>query len=277
MQTNLPNKSNTCIVIVTYNPDSSFINNLGRHLEIAEKIVVVDNNSAIAITSIIPEEYLNKINIIQSETNKGIAWALNVGIKEAIKLDSDWVLSFDQDSLPNLNLLDYYSTVLKSEKNVGLLGTQFSEAVVAIPAISWKESLTVITSGTLHPKALFDKMGFYNEKLFIDSVDFDFALRAKLAGYKVIRIDQPLLSHKLGTPVKKYGIESSNHNLIRRYYYARNHVFLTKTYFSKFPSWILKKNFFFIKSILELIIVEDSVYEKIKTISKGIKDGHKGF
>ena len=108
MQTNLPNKSNTCIVIVTYNPDSSFINNLGRHLEIAEKIVVVDNNSAIAITSIIPEEYLNKINIIQSETNKGIAWALNVGIKEAIKL------GFKQAIIPKANMINQSNTDLGS-------------------------------------------------------------------------------------------------------------------------------------------------------------------
>jgi rhamnosyltransferase len=220
---------------------------------------------------------LDKINVIHSSTNKGIAWALNVGIKEAIKLGFNWVITFDQDSLPNQYLLDYYSRVLESEKNVGIVGTQFSEDVGAFSQISWKESLTIITSGTLHPITLFDSVGFYNEKLFIDCVDFDFSMRVKLAGYKVLRIEQPLLSHKLGTPVKKYGIESSNHNLIRRYYYARNHVFLTRNYFSKFPFWILTKNYFFTKSIFQLLLVEDNVFKKLKTISKGIKDGYKGF
>lgn len=274
---NLTYKFNTCIVIVTFNPDIDFVTNLKRHLEIVEKIIIVDNNSRVNIESIIPNEFFDKISIIHSETNNGIAWALNIGIKEAIKLDFEWVLTFDQDSVPNINLLDYYSQVLKNKKNIGLLGTKFSDKIEPIDKITWENSLTVITSGTLHPIKIFDFVGFYNEKLYIDCVDFDFALRVNLAGYDVIRIDAPLLSHKLGTPLKKYGLESSNHNLIRRYYYSRNHVFLTKTYFKKFPVWIIKKNFFFIRSILLLIIVEDNISSKLKNIFKGISDGYKGF
>lgn len=277
MESSLPNKFNTCIIIVTYNPDSSFINNLTRHLEIVDKVFIVDNNSDVDIKSLLPNEHLNKIDVIFSEKNNGIAWALNKGIAEAIKLFYEWIITFDQDSLPNIKLLDYYSEVLKNEDNIGLLGTKFSNKTENIDKITWKNSLTLITSGTLHPIKIFDVVGFYNEKLFIDSVDFDFALRVKLAGYDVIRIEAPLLSHKLGAPVRKYGFESSNHNLIRRYYYSRNHFFLTKTYFKKFPVWILKKNFFFIKSILLLIIVEENVSAKLKNILKGINDGYKGF
>lgn len=274
---NIINKFNTCIVIVTFNPDLDFVTNLERHIEIVKKIIIVDNNSNICLESIIPNEFLDKISVIHSETNNGIAWALNIGIKEAIKLDFEWIITFDQDSLPNINLLENYTLILNNEKNIGLIGTQFSLKENDYYKISWKDSLTVITSGTLHPINIFNKIGFYNEKLFIDGVDFDFALRVKLAGYRVIRIDQPLLEHKLGTPVKKFGLESSNHNLIRRYYYSRNHVFLTKTYLTLFPMWIVKKNFFFLTSILTLIIVEDNVFEKLRTVLKGIKDGYKGF
>lgn len=176
MKISLPNRFNTCIVIVTYNPDLCFVNNLARHLEIVENIVVVDSNSEVPIESMLPKLYLNKIDIIHSVENKGIAWALNVGIKKAIKLGFDWVITFDQDSMPNLNFLNHYSTVLKTEKNVGLLGTQFSLDVVAVSQISWKKSLTIMLQGTLHPIALFDKVGFYNE-IVVTDVDFDFSLR----------------------------------------------------------------------------------------------------
>ena len=274
---NLPNKFNTCIVIVTYNPDSNFVNNLMQHLEIVEKVIIVDNNSEVNIESIMPNEYLNRIDIIHSDINMGIAWALNTGIKKAIKLAFKWILTFDQDSFPNINLLQHYSLVFQKEKNIGLIGSQFSIESVPVSKISWKNSLTVITSGTLHPIGIFDIVGFYNERLFIDGVDFDFSLRTKLAGYNVVRIDQPLLSHKLGTPIKKYGIESSNHNLIRRYYYSRNHFFLTKKYLRFFPLWILKKNYFFVKSLIFLIIVEDNVYEKLKSLLTGFKDGLNDF
>jgi len=277
MNTILPDKFNTCIVIVTFNPDTDFVHNLLQHIQIVEKILIIDNNSDVNLEYIIPTQYLSKIDIIHSEKNNGIASALNIGIKKAIKLNYNWVLTFDQDSFPNINILKYYASVLEKERGIGLLGTKFSPNVEEIFKISWKDSLTLITSGALHPVEIFEKVNFYNESLFIDSVDFDFALRVKLGKYRVVRIEEPLLSHKLGTPIKKFGIVSSNHNLIRRYYYSRNHLFLTKTYFGSFPFWILKKNLFFIKSILVLIIVEDNVLDKLRIIYKGVKDGYKGF
>jgi len=274
---NLPNRSNTCIVIVTFNPDSEFKNNLLQHLEIADKIVIIDNNSDVNIDSFISKEYLNRIEIIYSKSNKGIAWALNAGINRAKCSSIDWVLTFDQDSFPNKNILSYYSEVLKNEKNVGIIGTNFSSEIVEITKVSWENKITIITSGTLHPMQIFEKINFYNEKLFIDDVDFDFSLRVSMAGFNVIRIKEPLIKHTLGSPINKYGLNSSNHNLIRRYYYGRNHVYLTKTYFSKHPYWIFKKNYFFLKSIIVLIIVEDNVINKISSILKGVKDGFKNF
>jgi rhamnosyltransferase len=278
MNSSLPSRLNTCIVVVTYNPDLGFSDNLMRHLAIVDKVIIIDNNSTdVDINIFLKNEYIKNIHLINSKKNNGIAWALNKGIIEAINMGYKWIVTFDQDSFPNINLLEYYSSVLKSEKNIGLLGTQFSVNEEKITEINWKKSLTLITSGTLHPIEIFDTVGFYNEKLFIDSVDFDFALRVKLSGYDVVRIEIPLIIHKLGNPVRKYGLESSNHNLIRRYYYSRNHFFLTKTYFKKFPIWIIKKNYFFIKSILLLIIVEDKVSKKLKNILKGLSDGYKGF
>jgi rhamnosyltransferase len=273
----LPDKHNTCIVVVSYNPDSSFVINLAQHLKIANKIFIIDNNSDKDIDSLIPSDFLNNIVVIKSKTNKGIAWALNIGIKEAILLDYKWVLTFDQDSFPNNNLLYYYSEVIKKVENIGLIGTKYSLNKSDISEVTFDKTLTVITSGTLHPLNIFDKVGLYNEKLFIDNVDFDFTLRVRLANLNVLRIREPLIQHKLGTPIKRYGIESPNHNITRRYYYARNHIFLTKKYFLKFPFWIAKKNFFFIKSILVLIIVENEVIEKLRVIYKGIKDGFENF
>lgn len=272
---NFPDRINSCFVIVTYNPDFNFTINLLRHLEIVDKIIIIDNNSNTDIETFIPNEFLSNIIIIHSNINYGIAWGLNKGLKQALELSYEWVVTFDQDSFPNINILLYYTEVLKNEKNVGLIGTSFAPEIVKLNKISWSKKLTIITSGTLHPTDFFDKVGFYTEKLFIDCVDFDFSLRVKMAGYDVIRINEPLLKHKLGSPIKKFGLTSSNHNLIRRYYYGKNNVYLSKIYFKKFPLWIIKKNYFFIKSIIILILVERDVYNKIISVLKGIKDGFK--
>lgn len=273
----LPDKYNTCIVVVSYNPDLSFSKNLTQYLKIVNKIFVIDNNSDENIDILISSNYSKNIDVIKSKTNNGIAWALNMGINKAILHGYKWVLTFDQDSFPNKNILHYYSEVIKQVGNIGLIGTKFSSNKSIISEITFDKSLTVITSGTLHSINIFEKVGLYNEKLFIDNVDFDFTLRVRLADLNVLRIKESLIQHKLGTPIKKFGIESSNHSLIRRYYYARNHVFLTKSYFGQFPLFIAKKNFFFIKSIFVLILLEDAVIDKLKIIYKGIKDGFKNF
>lgn len=273
----LPDRLNTCIIIVTYNPNISFVTNLKRHLEIVDKVVIVDNNSEFAIESLINNLDCKNVDIIHSHLNNGIAWALNRGIKYITGSQYKWILTFDQDSYPNLNILSYYSEVLRAENNVGLIGTLFATENLLINRITWKNKLTIITSGTLHPISIFDKVNYYNEKLFIDGVDFDFSLRVKLAGYKVIRIQSPLIKHQIGSPIRKFGLTSSNHNSIRRYYFARNNIYLTKTYFKSFPIWVLKKNCFFIKSIIIMIIVEKSIIKKIVSIIKGAKDGIKNL
>jgi len=275
MVKNYPTKFNTCIIVITYNPDNDFTHNLEVYQKIVNKIIVIDNNSIVNIDSLVPQS--EKFEVVKSQTNNGIAWALNQGITRAKSQQYKWVLTFDQDSTPSQDILNFYSQVLMQEVNVGLLGTKFSVEKFTLNEISWNRSLTLITSGTLHPIEIFDEVGYYNEKLFIDAVDFDFVLRVKNCGYNVIRVNQSLLMHKLGSPIRRFGLISSNHNLLRRYYYSRNHIYLTRTYFFKFPLWILKKNFYFIKSIVVLVLVEDSILAKIRIMHKGIVDGFKNF
>jgi rhamnosyltransferase len=147
--------------------------------------------------------------------------------------------------------------------------------------INIKESKNIITSGCLYPVSIFDKVGIFNEKLFIDGVDFDFNLRVLLNQFKVYKIQEPMIKHNIGAEISKtfffIQIFSSNHNEIRRYYIGRNHVFLTLKYFNKFPIWILKKNIFFVFSVIKIIIVEDRILLKLKSLLKGLSNGFKFY
>lgn len=275
---NLPNKENTCIVVVTYNPDDSFVYRIERHFEIANKIVIVDNGSIKNIENVVRLYSCdNRLKIILSSVNKGIAWGLNQGIAYAISEKYEYVLTFDQDSFPVANILDLYSTIFRKNIKIGLIGTKYTEETIErdFSKIEVEKNLTLITSGTLHPIEVFTKVGFYEENLFIDSVDFDYSLRVNRAGYIVFRTKQELIKHQLGTPKRKWLIVSTNHSPIRRYYMARNHIYLTKKYFSTFPFWIIKKNIFFLKNIVEMLFVDDNLKLKCKKTIKGIYDGIK--
>lgn len=270
-----PDRYNTLVVVVTYNPDIDFVSHFNRYVEIAEKSLIVDNNSEFNIKELVCEPLHSYFEFILSKENKGIAWGLNQGILYALENGYSYILTLDQDSLPLKNILEIYGEFLKDKEGIGLIGTSFLEKIDkdTVNNNVFKSKLSVITSGTLHCVEIFSQVGLYNEKLFIDSVDFEFSLRVKKAGYKVLRSTMPLLEHHLGSPISHYGIKSSNHNAIRRYYMTRNHIYVTKKFFKSFPWWIIKKNVHFAYSILIFLIVEKQKKEKIKEILRGVNDG----
>lgn len=266
-------KANTCIIVVTFNPKDDFGNNICRYLEIADKIVIVDNHSNRDIRDFIPTDNVHRVILIESDKNRGIAWALNQGLHWAMQNNLVYALTLDQDSLPVPNILELYNSVLDRQTAIGLLGSSFTDKQIAVNCVHVEDKLTVITSGTLHNLSILPQTGMYDESFFIDSVDFDFALRVRSYGYAVQRVKEALLCHHLGNPHSKWGVHTTNHTAFRRYYMARNHVILTKRYWKKFPVWILKKNVTFGIEFLRLLIADDHKVEKIHQIGLGIRDG----
>lgn len=264
----LPSKENTAIIVVTYNPDDRFMHALSMHEKIVNIVIIVDNASNNK------SEWINRVRghvLIENNVNLGIGAALNKGIRIAKKLKMDYILTFDQDSIPVENILELYG--IHMNENIALIGTRYAQEVSGKTKISLKQTLTIITSGCLHNLEAVSKVGDYDESLFIDGVDFDFSIRCKEKGYIVTRSKESLISHRLGNPKKKWGIESSNHTILRRYYMSRNHVILTRRYGLKYPIWLLKKQYFFISDIAKLILVEDDKTNKLQAIIRGIKDG----
>lgn len=269
-------RKNTCIVVVTFNPSTEFTRNVSRYLEIADKVIIVDNNSAIDVAALVPTNVdVNKVVFINSEVNNGIAWGLNQGLTKAIFMGYEYVLSFDQDSYPVSNILELYASIANINRKIGLLGTSFTDEEIQVNCVHVKKTLTIITSGALHILSKIPQIGLYDESLFIDSVDFDFALRVKSKGFEVLRVKEPLICHHLGNPIKKMGIQSSNHSSFRRYYMARNHVIILKRYWKQFPLWVLKKNLFFMIQLLKMMILEGDKKAKLCLTLKGFHDAFK--
>lgn len=81
-------------VVVLYQPSNEVIKNIHTYLPYLDRLYVVDNSS---------ENHSNiykdkKIQYIFNGKNLGIAAALNIGAKEAIKYGFEWLLTMDQDS-----------------------------------------------------------------------------------------------------------------------------------------------------------------------------------
>ncbi|WP_281633897.1 glycosyltransferase [Flavobacterium luteolum] len=253
------------------------------------RIIVVDNNSTNEGAKIIDSiENQDKVDIIRNNTNLGIATALNQGVKEAMKFNFDFVLTFDQDSTPFDNIINVIQEVynsFSSKNEIGAIGvsytSSFEDTFNAVPKQrEYLEKDYLITSGCLICVKSFVKIGGFRDDFFIDNVDIEYSLRLKKNGKKSLMSIKPGMIHKAGDPLKRkilgISVSSSNHNSFRRYFMSRNHVIVTRDYFFTDTYFVLKLNFFYILSIFKIILVEKEVILKLKKSYKGFKDGFKG-
>ena len=276
-------------VIITYNVENDFKERINRLKGKVDEIIVVDNGSKAETINML-NELEKEVTVIYLEDNKGIASALNKGIKYSIEKGYNWILTLDHDSIITDNMIKNMLTCYEG------LNNELKEKVAMLVPVhveekeyqngsnineekdsnSYIEVLTEITSGALTKAEIYKNVGMYDEKLFIDLVDHDYCLSLNKKGFKIIQVNNATLIHNLGESVKKsvLGLKMipTNHSPLRRYYMSRNRHYIWDKYKEDFPSWVLTDKRRFITENLKIVLFEDNKIEKFKYIKKGIKD-----
>ena len=277
-------KNKICCVIVTYYPQMYLLKSLDIYVQNFDKIYIIDNTPEFSDVLKLAQEK-QRVYIKFNCLNAGIAKALNLGFDLAIKNKYEWVVSFDQDSLPKKNLFNIFNSVYDSFLNKSTIGAIGINALdndnkMYYPTSEIKEYVIrdyLITSGCFIPISIYLEVGPFTEQLFIDNVDLDYSLRIRKFN-KILLISSKIgMIHKAGNSIKKtilnLSVESSNHNKIRRFYMSRNNIYLTKKYFFQFPYFILKMNYFHLLSIFKMLIVEKERKNKLIYSFRGFKEG----
>jgi rhamnosyltransferase len=259
-------------VIVTYNPIISELKeNVNSIFTQVDKLVIFDNSSDNQI-QLSPFSDIPKISLFLSKTNVGLGEAYNTIIR-LYKNDFDYLVTFDQDTkIPDFlikNLLTFFEI-----QNVGIVGPSFEKAKNIND--SFQDVDFLIQSSSIFKMNLFSEIGLFNAEYFIDSIDFEFCLRAKLCGFRVLRSNLNFITHSLGSKKKFLCISFISHNAIRNFYISRNHVHLTIKYFKIFPYFIIKKNIYFLLHVMKLFFLERD-FIKIKYFFKGFLAGLKSY
>jgi rhamnosyltransferase len=279
-------KSTTYAVIVSFNGKLTILQTIESVLDQVKNVIVVDNHSDIETLDFFSElNYKNNITFIRLDANYGIAFALNVGIEIAKNYGAEWILTLDQDSECSANLV---SELLSTAKNFGE-----SKIGFYCPAISYynqrndrhkskviEQIRYAISSGCLFPMSTLRTLGPLAEDYFIDSVDFEYCLRIASNGYQIIRNNNAILNHNLGTrkKIQFFGgyLSLTIHAPFRRYYMFRNHISLIKKYWKYSPIFLIKKTFFLFILILQILFFEEDKYKNINQSLQGIIDGFMG-
>lgn len=271
-----------CAGIVTYQPNPDRLkHSLKRISNQLERVYIVDNHSSDIeeIRKVI--SLFENAELIENKGNYGIAKALNQMCEKARINGFSWILTLDQDTVVQKNLIETFSPYI-SDPQLGIIcpdvyyegwgnkqgkgtGTQYVYACM--------------TSASLTRVDAWYDVGGFREDYFIDFVDNEFCMKLYLHNYKILRVFSTCISHQLGeSGIKKilwFKIRYSRHSYIRLYYMARNNALFIKEYKEYLPVFkeILKLNYVLFNEFL----VADKKIKALKYIKRGILDAHKGI
>ena len=259
-------------VVVWYNPTNEDIKNIDTYLNSLDKLYIVDNSNK-------SNNYNgSKVEYIFNNENIGIAAALNIAAKKAIKENYEWLLTMDQDTKMNNESFKEFEKIVNtmSTAKIGII-TPWHETKLDTkkPQEKYTYPLEVMTSGNFVNLSILKKLNYFDEKLFIDGVDIEYGLRLKKHGYKILQFNNVSIKHNLGNiEYHKFlgkTFMCTNHNYIRQYYMARNYRYIRDLYLDLEPEYcnILVK----IKgNIFKITMFEKDKFRKLKYMFKGIKD-----
>lgn len=189
-------------IFTTYKPDHGFKARIAPIMARCHATIVVDNTPGghrFADTTGIALE--------QDGQNKGLGRALNIGIHRAREIGCDAVVLFDQDSTPPASFID---SLVREHARTGsstvCVGPRLvdDQAGDAWQALGEPQEVTCLaTSGMFFSLNSVAKEDVFSEDFFLDFVDFDWCWRMHAKGWRLYRLDNVPMPHRLGLAQRK--------------------------------------------------------------------------
>ena len=209
--------------MTTFNPDLSVLRDqLRRTVPQVKQLIVVDNGSCAADPIRVLVEEFAKTHWVSLGENRGLGYAHNLGIRQALEGGAESVLILDQDTLPEPDMVSVLAETLVSSNGpdsrvaaVGAryVGTQSSHPsfFVQFRRFRFKKCFcaeggvrqvipadVLISSGALFSANALREIGTMDEGLFIDHVDTEWFLRAHHRGWRSYGVCDAVMRHSLG-------------------------------------------------------------------------------
>lgn len=279
MTTSANDRISICFVL--YNPNRRSIEWF-KHLKKNNLDLIVYNNGINKFT--LDEIQQLNIEVLGDGINVGVAQAFNKLIDHVFdNLGQDTTIIFDQDSKPTDQLIR--NLVSESQNNAAK-----RQLVVLAPSLAIRdtrqtygrysvskkliEATTLASSGKVIEKSVWQKVGKFDETLFIDYVDHEWCMRAKSLGVKLFILTTAQMSHEMGdSTLRFFNYYKPVHKSPNRHYYIVRNYFLLcrRTYFPL--QWKLVEFFKTIRRIVFYILVSNDRKKSGKYICKAVKHG----
>ena len=242
-------------VVVTYRPDLDLLAQvLDSVCPQVDRVLVFDNASTDpGLRQLLVQPRWPNLEAIYSASNLGVAAAVNRAAAHARGNGYKQLLVLDQDSLLADDMVVHLQHALSAPgagtgRPVAAVGPVFVDrrtgevapCVRIGPLLNRKLAVApgeqvecdfLISSGTLVPLSVLERVGGMDESLFIDNVDLEWSFRARHQGYRLLGVGNARMVHAIGDrvyPVTLFGrrLSFSLHGPVRLYYMTRNRLLL---------------------------------------------------
>ena len=265
--------------LVTYTPDQSrFLAGIKRIYDQVDEIVIVDNGSNNYKILRESTEGFDKCHWISNNTNLGIAKGLNQVFKYARSRNIPWVLTLDDDSLCDRDMVQALYR-FANKKMAGII----CPGAVDNDCENREKPLTkpyyvedCITAGSLTSVKAWEDIGGFDEKMFIDFVDIEFCTRLREAGYKIIRNPNTQIHQRFGDESKTtvflgMKIQLYEYSSLRIYYSVRNQIYFMRKHWKTIN--MVYRIFFLFGYCNKRIVLGQNRKANINAMLKGLYDG----
>lgn len=280
-------------VVVTYHPDPVLLSRLLAALSPqVTRIVVVDNGSGNRDALAAVCNCVATVDLVLLDDNTGIARAQNVGLLHGLAAGASQVVLFDQDSLPEVDLVPRLQSALATltarGARVGAVGANYAggrhtpfrrvrgpfirqcacESAEQMPRVDF-----LIASGCLIPAEVLRVVGTMKEELFIDYVDIEWSLRARTAGYVLHGVCSARMQHRPGdSHLSIAGRPVSLHAPLRRYYMFRNALWLYRQGWVPWR-WKLADSINLVARFFLYVVAGPTRWQQLQSMLSGLADG----
>lgn len=285
--------------IVTYEPDLERLReNLLSIISQVDAVIVFDNSAGHSdLIAGLLSDLGGSAEVMSNGENLGVATALNLLAVAAVERGAKYLVTLDQDSVSPPGMVDI------------LLEAMGQRVGVVTPYIVDRNKITVadyrdmdlpmievyrqparrgaITSGSLVDLKAWSHVGGFDDRFFIDYVDYEFNQRIMGAGYAIVRANRTYLLHEVGRARKTWlkvprrdlsghwrleSFYSFGHGAERCYYKARNRVLFTRKHgrelgISHEGIWQIPQQ------VVLTVLFETEKLDKVKAFWRGIIDG----
>lgn len=271
-------------IVTAFRPDQRLAAVVTSARAQCDLVLVVDNTPAGEPGA---EQLLSgedRVVVERSGRNLGLAGALNLGVDRAGAAAA--YLLLDQDSVVPDGLVDRLDAHL-TDASIGVATPVPWDATAdrpLDPRAAHRPELAdlpvAITSGMLVRAETLADVGSFREDFFVDSIDQDFCLRVRRAGWRVVQDRRVRLPHSLGdTRWRGWGplrLRSTSHPTWRLYWTARNGVVLARENWRAEPLWVATSLALLGYVAVTVLLFEPPRLTRLARMARGARDGWSG-